>query len=192
MKNKRISLLLPALLLLAGTAGILLGAGKAAEIWKIRHTRLVVWEAPKSMRVGTEEDMSVNTELVRPMDLVLSPSVSLAVNGAAVPVYETNVSNTHTDSAVTPLQSRTPVAIFDFEGIVSVKVSLDRAPETAEILPSASGIGTAIEGSDVTFTLREPGHYTLILDGAPERAFHFFTRLPEEDVPREGDEKILY
>ena len=191
--NKRVfGWLVPAALLALGAAGLICGAGKAAEIRRIRTTKLAIWDAPVSMRTGSEEDMSTGTELVRPMDLVLSPSVTLEVNGKEAPVYETNVSHSHTDSAATPLQSRTPVAIFDFDGGVTVVLKMVFAPESAEVLPSAAGIVPEIRGDSVSFTLTKPGNYTVTYDGKEERAVHLFTHLPEEDVPDADDENVRY
>ena len=192
MKNKKTGWIVPAALIALGILGIALGAGKALEIHRVRSTKLVVWDAPSSMRTGTEEDMSTNTELVRPMDLVLSPLVTLSVNEKKVPVYETNVSHSHVDSASTPLQSRTPVAIFDFDGVVRVELKPGFVPESAEVLPSAAGILPEIREDTVSFTLDGPGNYTVVFNGAEERAMHLFTRLPEKDVPDPEDESVLY
>ena len=190
--KKAVSWILPALLFAAGALGILFGAEKALAVRRTREAKLVIYDAPVSMRTGTETDMSTNTELVRPMELVLSPSASVTVNGESAPVYETNVSHSHADSAATPLQSRTPVAIFDFEGTVRVVLTPGFRPEKAEVLPSAAGIETGIGEEGVFFTLTEPGHYTVIFDGKEERAFHLFTRLPEKDVPDPEDENVIF
>ncbi len=192
MKNRILGWLLPAVLLALGAVGIAFGAGKAEEVYRIRSTRLLIWDAPTSMRTGTAEDMSTNTERVRPMDLVLSPSVSLAVNGRKAPVYETNVSHSHLDSAPMPPQSRTPVAIFDFDGVVRIDLDVGFAVEEAEVLPSAAEVLPEIRGNGVSFTLDEPGNYTVVFNGKEERAVHLFTRFPEKEIPDAGDGNVLY
>jgi len=96
----------------------------AYPVFRKRNTKLVIWQAPISMRKATEEDMLTGSEIKRPMDPVLYSNVSVTANGAPLPVYETNVSRDHLDSLATPNQSRTPNVNFDFSGEIMLRVDM--------------------------------------------------------------------
>ena len=93
------------LLLILSVVALLVALGlavffgwKAWEVYQVRNTVVEIWEAPEGMQIATEKHMATATEKGRPMELVLSPSMKVTVNGTETPVYETNVSLDHLES----------------------------------------------------------------------------------------------
>jgi len=190
------------LLLILSVVALLVALGlavffgwKAWEVYRVRNTVVEIWEAPEGMQIATEKHMATATEKRRPMELVLSPSMKVTVNGTETPVYETNVSLDHLESGALPNQSRTPVVYFDFKGQVTVEVEVSEMElTTAKIMPTSAGIVPTVYGNTVSFTLTEPGDYTLEFNDSFKRAMHIFTNLPDPDAEKyaAGGENIIY
>ncbi len=193
MKKAKLSIILAAAALLIGAAAAFFAARFAIEAGKEKNTKLTIWEAPKSMHVASDLEMSVGSENARPMELALSPWVKCAVNGHETPVYETNDSNSHADSVATPNQSRTPVVYFDFDGVVHVEVEVSKPEVTSvELRPYSANITPVLENGKISFTLDQPGDYSLVFNDSPERAMHFFTSYPETETYEEGSDDVVY
>ena len=193
MKKAKLSVILAAAVFLVCGVLCFFAARFAIAAGKEKNTRLVIWEAPESIEAASDLAMSIGSEKARPMDLALSPWVKCLVNGHETPVYETNVSNSHADSVATPNQSRTPVVYFDFDGVCHIEVEVAKPEVTeVELRPLSSGIVPEIKDGKVSFTLTEPGNYSLIFNGSPERAMHFFTSLPETETYAEGSDEVVY
>lgn len=164
-------------------------------ITKRINTELVIYDAPEGIRTADMYDMSTATEISRNIALMISPYASLSVDGYKLPVYETNICNSHGDSAALPLQSRTPVSSFDFNGTVQAKISVnDFIIDSAVVSPLSEGVIPKIEnnGKTVSFTISEPGSYTVVFNGEQVRAFHIFANEIEKDKPESGDSDVIY
>jgi hypothetical protein len=83
-------------------------------------------------------------------------------------------------------------AIFDIAAPVPVVVRPARPFRTAEVLPERAGIVPTVVDGALTFTVREPRHLTLVLDGDDTTPLHLFIGAPEQDVPRADDPNVLY
>lgn len=83
-------------------------------------------------------------------------------------------------------------AYFDLRGRAEVSVTCADAVQQAKILPSASGIVPVVEGNRVSFTLTQPRHLTLEINGNWVGALHLFANPPETDAPRPGDADVMY
>lgn len=128
----------------------------------VTQTRLVVYEGPSVMKS--------------------SDRVQIQVEDQELFVYETLVNHGRVFSFTAPTTT-TPVALFDFEGSVTVTVTVDEGVERAVVRPLAYGIQPQIEGDTITFTLDYPGNYTVEYNGRTDRAIHLFANPLEEDAP---------
>jgi hypothetical protein len=87
-------------------------------------------------------------------------------------------------------------AIFDFEGRVTVRVTLKSKSianlEGLVIRPLAAGIRPRVKGKILEFELDRPGEVTIDPLGTGLRVLHIFANAPEQDVPRKGDPGVVY
>ncbi len=162
----------------------------------MNETKVVLYEGPKSLRDATEEDLKNSSEKGRSMELLHCVDTKITVNGQECYVYDTNVNHTRQwVSNYLPPQSRTPVAYFDFEGMVEITVTVPNQDLTSvQISPLAYGIHPKIdkENKTITFRVSEPDAYTITFNDAPERAVHIFANALETDVPDFEDENVIY
>lgn len=189
--------------------GLLLLIGCAALIWHIRgrqeevkqmismeDSRLVLYEGPKSLKDATAEDIKSAAEDERDFSLMHSTDTIVKVNGYESYVYETNVNNNRTWSPnYMPTQSRSPITYFDFEGIANIEVSVPNISiQSVKISPISDGITPVIDAAahTVSFTITEPGTYSLTFNDSPMRAIHIFANPLEVNPPKEGDENVVY
>ena len=167
---KRIAVILLAAVLLLCTAGYAFAEAPA----EAEKTLLTIYEGPKTMK-------SSGKALVR-------------VNGYDLFVYDVMVNHEHIWNANTQ-PSSTPMTYFDFRGKVRLEIrmpGLEQPVEHAEVLPGKAGIVPEVENGMVTFTVTEPGQYTVVFNGSVNQALHIFANPPEEDVPDMDDPKVYY
>lgn len=159
-------------------------------------SRLVLYEGPKSLKDATPEDLKAAKEKDRDFSLMHCVDTIVKVNGYDCYVYDTNVNHNRVWSGdYMPLQSRTPITYFDFEGIANIEVIVPEISlETVKISPVAAGIEPVIDAANhkVSFTIREHGNYTLTFNDSPARALHIFTNPIETDAPDPEDEDVVY
>ena len=167
MKRKRIVLsILLALALLC--AGLLPGTAEGET------TKLTVYEGPKTMQS--------------------SRMASVAVNGQELFVYDVMVNHEHIWNANT-VPTTTPMTYFDFEGAASIRVEmpgLPQAVESAVVQPYAAGVTPKVENGAVSFTVTQPGQYTVVFNGNVNQALHIFANPLETDVPAPDDPDVFY
>ncbi len=167
MKRKRIIFSLVFMLIWTACA---CAPGLAAE----GQTRLTVYEGPKTM--------------------ASSPTASVSVNGYDLFVYDVMVNHEHIWNANTQPVT-TPMTYFDFEGKANVKIQmpgLGKAVESAQVLPAAWGIVPQVEQGMVSFSITEPGQYTVVFNGSVNKALHIFANPLETDVPDPDDPDVFY
>ncbi|MFF8394075.1 glycosyl hydrolase family 28 protein [Streptomyces sp. NPDC016172] len=85
------------------------------------------------------------------------------------------------------------VAMFDFSGTVEVEVTYN--PGSAEkfrIRPDSYGIKPEVLGSTARFTLDRPRNVVVQVDDKIFDCLHLFANPLEQDVPAEGDKKVMY
>lgn len=166
------------------------------EMINMEDTKLVLYEGPRSLRDTTKEDLKVAKEKDRDFSLLHCTDTIVKVNGYESYVYDTNVNHNRSWSAdYMPVQSRTPITYFDFEGIANIDVTVaDIDLESVRLSPLESGITPAIDpvNHKVSFTITEPGNYTLSFNDSPARALHIFANPLETDVPSPDDEDVIY
>lgn len=207
MKKKRIGEIVVCLVLAGSCAGMLAAAVRiwgdiqAKKTWNeeraiMEHTSLVLYEGPKSLVDAGEEDLRNTSEKRRNFALMHCTDTKVRVNGQDCYVYDTNVNHTRQwVSDYMPPQSRTPIAYFDFEGMVEIEVEVpDRELESVKVSPLSYGIEPRIDkkAHTVRFTVNKPDNYTVTFNDAPERAVHIFAGEIEKDVPDFTDEDVIY
>jgi len=108
-------------------------------------------------------------------------------------VYEAMVNHEHIWNANT-VPCRTAIAYFDFEGRVTIEVEMPMLEviESAVILPSAHGITPSIENNRVTFTIDQPGFFTVVYNNDPHLATHIFANPIETDIPDRNDPNVIF
>lgn len=142
---------------------------------KVEKTKLVTYEGPSLL----ESSSKVNIE----------------VEGQELFVYETRVNYARVFTFSYP-STTVPVAIFDFEGKVEVKITFNEASniDKAVVRPLHYNIESVIEGNSVKFELEYPDSYTIEYNDDFTTAVHLFANPLEEDAPdpENLDENTIY
>ena len=137
-------------------------------------TRLTIYEGPKTM--------------------TSSQTAAVSVNGYELFVYDVMVNHEHIWNANTQ-PTTTPMTYFDFEGRVNVSIQmpgLEKDVESAKVLPQAWGIVPKVQDGTVSFTITEPGQYTVVFNDSVNKALHIFANPLETDVPDPDDPDVFY
>lgn len=162
----------------------------------MKTTKLVLYDGPKSLKDATEEDLKPTSENLRDISLMHSVNTMISINGQDCFVYETNVNHSRQwSNNYAPTLSRTPIAYFDFEGLVEIKVTTPEIEiDSVKISPLSYGIEPIIDNENhtVSFFVSQPDTYTLLFNNSPERAVHIFANALEENVPDFTDENVVY
>lgn len=87
---------------------------------------------------------------------------------------------------------RAAFAYFDMRDPVIITVECPQPIAAAKILPSSLKILPVIEGRRLTFSLAEPGHVTVEVNGDWVGALHLFANPPEAPAPRPDDPNVIY
>ncbi|WP_411150973.1 glycosyl hydrolase family 28 protein [Streptomyces sp. A30] len=84
-------------------------------------------------------------------------------------------------------------AAFDFSGTVEVEVTYNPGGgEKMRIRPDSYGIKPEVLGSTARFTLDRPRNLVVQIDDKIFDCLHLFANPIEQDVPTEGDKKVMY
>lgn len=169
---------------------------KMSENAKIKNSKVVLYDGPKSLEDAKPEDLELASEEKRDFRLKHSVDTMVTVNGEDCYVYETNVNNTHTWMGdYLPAQDRTPITYFDFDGMVEITVKVPSIDiESVTIRPLSYEIKPEIDVKNhtVTFRVSEPDAYTVEFNNNVRRAVHIFANEIETEVPDFEDEDVLY
>lgn len=203
MENKKKSdavwVIIDILLLILIVAGIVMmvslsGDYKVAKSWN--DSKLVLYEGPKSLKDATAEDIESVPENQRDFRLMHCTDTKVSVNGYDCYVYDTNVNHSRSwESSYYPNQARTPITYFDFEGKAEITVTVpDIDLQSVQVSPLSSKIEAEVDAANhqVSFTITEPGNYTVTFNDSVVRALHIFANDIEKDVPDFDDENVLY
>ena len=160
--------------------------------------RLKPAPAPEVIEVPVTDPNAVATATLvlyeGPQTMTSSQNASVWINGHELFVYDVMVNHEHIWNANT-LQSDTPMAYFDFEGEVAVEIEmpgLGKEIESAAVLPSSHGIVPEIKNGRVSFSVTEPGFYTVIYNGHVNKATHIFANPLETDIPDKDDPNVFF
>ena len=160
------------------------------------HTKLILYEGPKSLQDAEKEDLKNVPENQRSFALMHCTDTRIRVNGRDCYVYDTNVNHTRKwSNDYLPPVSRTPVTYFDFEGTVKIQVTVPgREIHTAKVSPLIYGIEAEIDkdNSTVAFVITKPDNYTVTFNESPERAVHIFANSIDTEKYLTEDENVIY
>lgn len=124
-----------------------------------------------------------------------SDTAKISVNNKALFVYNTPVNNTHTwvNSKEMPVDY-VPMSYFDFEGKVNIEIKLNSVKELGDVIirPLSSGITPKINGNIISFTLKEPGQYSIEYNKDIKNTVFLFANPLETNVPNEKDKNVLF
>lgn len=159
-------------------------------------TTVVFYDGPATLEDASADDLRAAGEENRDITLKHCVDTQVKVNGQDCYVYDTNVNHSRVwDSGYHPALSRTPITYFDFEGKVEIQVIVpERELNEVTVSPLSYKIEPIIdqENHKVIFSLTKPDTYTVMFDGAPERALHIFANPLETEVPDKNDESVVY
>jgi len=128
---------------------------------------------------------------------VPSPDYTVEVDGCPVFVYQARVRadkwppGEWFGKPITPAE-RASFVIFDMTGAVTVTVRPTYPFNTAKVLPDRAGIVPESMYGSIRFTLEQPQHLTILLDGTSEQVLHMFISEPEKKIPDPNDPNVLY
>ena len=129
-----------------------------------------------------------------PMTMQSSRTASVTVNGHDLFVYDVMVNHEHIWNADT-VPTDTPMTYFDFSGTAQIDLTvpgLGREVESAVVLPSAAGVTPTVADGHVTFTITEPGQYTVVYNDDVNKATHIFANPIETDIPDPNDPNVVF
>jgi hypothetical protein len=127
----------------------------------------------------------------------LSEDYSVAVGGAAVPVYSCRVSAVPLDQVWPGYQrpmDQTELAAFAYceaAGPVSVQVTAQREIKSVVVRPLSRKITPSVKGGQISFKVSGPGQLTVEVNGW-HNALHLFINPPEQAAPRADDPNVKY
>ena len=153
---------------------LILALACAPALAEAGPTRLTIYEGPKTM--------------------TSSQTAAVSVNGYELFVYDVMVNHEHIWNANTQ-PATTPMTYFDFEGKVNVSIQmpgLEKEVKSAQVLPQAWGIVPKVQDGTVSFTITEPGQYTVVFNDSVNKALHIFANPLETDVPDPDDPDVFY
>lgn len=109
--------------------------------------------------------------------LTLASEYSLTANDVAIDLYSISVNNNHSFSS-NPKLSTAPVGMFEMTGPVTLNLTVPTAATSAVVRPVGKGVVPTVSGTTVTFTVTEPGYYSVELDGDEKNAVILFIDEP--------------
>lgn len=125
----------------------------------------------------------------------LSDAFTVKVEEQEVPVYLTKIPPAGPIPRLN--HSRTEfgfasIASFDMNESIRVSITYPEAVESVKILPTSFGIEPVVEGQNISFTLNEPKHLTIEVNGDWHESLHIFANPFEENIPNPDDPNVVY
>jgi len=129
-----------------------------------------------------------------PKTMQTSKTASIWVEGEELFVYDVMVNHEHIWNANT-MPSDTPMVYFDFEGTVKIEIEMPGLPvpvESAVVMPASHGITPEVSNGRVSFSISNPGFYTVVYNDHVNKATHIFANPPETDIPDKNDPDVFF
>jgi len=142
---------------------------------QVSEVKLVIYEAPKTMKPA--------------------PDIQVKVDGKDVFVYDVPVNPNRRWMGNQEISlSSTPMCYFDFSGgKIKIEISLNKAIKTAMVLPTTYNITPLLMNNNkLVFYIDEPGFYTVVFNNSPDRALHIFANPIEENTPDKNDPNVIF
>ena len=130
-----------------------------------------------------------------PEGLDLSSAFTVEVEGREVPVYKATVPPAEPIPRLTGSPSEfgfASFASFDMSSSANVTVTYPEPVQSVKILPTSFDIAPEVDGQTITFTIDEPKHLTVEVNGDWHKSLHIFANPFEEDVPDPDDPNVVY
>lgn len=130
-----------------------------------------------------------------PEGIELSSSYNVVVNDKEVPVYLAKVPPSEPIPRLTGSRTEfglASYASFDMHKNAKVTVVYPKTINSVKILPTSFGIVPEINGQKITFSIDEPKHITIEVNGDWHESLHIFANPIEEDVPDLNDPNVIY
>lgn len=130
-----------------------------------------------------------------PDGIDLSKDYQVKVEGEVVPVYKTKVPPKDPIPRLNhdrSLFGYASLASFDMNSEASVTVEYTGEINSVKILPSSFGIVPNIEGNKISFSIDEPKHVTIEVNGDWQESLHIFANPMEENIPDPDDPNVVY
>lgn len=170
---------------------IFVGYPRTVNLAEAADAVLVTYQLPDTLGNASEILAGKTTEAQRSMlELARYDAIEITANGQAVEAYAAGVAVDHgwyDTEGYTLAQRYTPVAYFDFDGCVEIEIDVTgmetvctdgaetlRTFTTASVSPVSRGASAAVNGKRISFTITQPGDYTVVLGGDEKTAIHIF------------------
>jgi hypothetical protein len=136
-----------------------------------------------------------------PTGETLAANFSVTVDGKIAPVYLAKVAPLEPVRRFKAMDDKKEFAThyelaafasFDLQGSAEISVTCAEPVREAKILPSSYGITPVVRGNRVSFTLAQPRHLTLEINGDSIKSLHVFANPLETDTPRPDDPNVIY
>lgn len=147
-----------------------------------------------STQASADEGQTLLTIYEGPKTMTSSETALITANGQELFVYDVMVNHQHIWSDDV-LPASTPMTYFDFSGEVTIDIQvpgLNDPVESAVVLPTSYGITPTVADGHVSFTVTEPGQYTVVYNDDVNQATHIFANPIETDVPDPNDPNVFY
>ncbi len=138
---------------------------------------------------GNDDPIELGTVTTTKVELFDGPNMlksselaQVYVEDEEVFVYETRVNHSRSFSYSYPT-TKAPVAIFDFEGSIEVRIEVPEEVNSVVVRPLQFGVEAEFDGNTITFTLDYPTSYVVEYNDDPSTAIHLFTNTLEDDRP---------
>ncbi|GLR18459.1 glycosyl hydrolase family 28 protein [Portibacter lacus] len=130
-----------------------------------------------------------------PSEIELSQNFQVEVEGIEVPLYKAIIP----PEGPIPRLSRDASAFgiasygsWDMNDKVNIEVTYPTPIESFKILPTSFGIEAKVDGRKLSFTLGDPRHLTIEINGDWHESLHLFANPFEENIPDPDDPNVIF
>ncbi len=130
-----------------------------------------------------------------PQGVELSDQYSVRVEGCDVPIYNIAIPNATPAprlNGVAGNSDNASLALFDIDGKVNIEVTSPQEIESVKILPASYAINYTTEGNTLSFSIDEPMHLTVEINGEWHKSLHISAKPFEVDLPDPNDPNVIY
>lgn len=131
----------------------------------------------------------------------MSTNFAVTVSGKALPVYVAKVASADPALRWKAMDDKTNSAnyfdkaafgYFDLQGSATVTVTCLQDITSAKVLPTSFGITPKVQGRTLSFTIAQPRHLTIEVNGNWVNSLHLFVNPPETNAPSPNDPNVIY
>ncbi|MGQ1784646.1 MULTISPECIES: glycosyl hydrolase family 28 protein [unclassified Saccharicrinis] len=130
-----------------------------------------------------------------PEGIELSSAFNVTVEGKGVPVYKTKVPPKEPIPRLNHSRSEfgyASLASFDMNSEVGITVTYPEKVTSVKILPTSYGVIPKVKGNKISFSIDNPKHVTVEVNGDWQESLHIFANPMEENIPDPNDPNVIY